>query len=150
MAKAMRAAAWVAGAAAIGFALYYLARYLRLRGFSRVRRTRPDFLFGLDVRAESLPADIAGAAQALAREGRLREALSLLYRGALVRFMDEGVEFLAGDTEGDCVRRVDAVASVPRRSYFRRIVALWQSLAYAHRAVDARDVEALALDWNAA
>jgi uncharacterized protein DUF4129 len=150
IAQATRAAAWIAGAAAIGFALYYLARYLRLRGFARAKGARPDFLFGMDVRAASLPADIAGTAQALAREGRLREALSLLYRGALVRFMDDGVEFLAGDTEGDCLRRVDAAASVPRRSYFHRIVALWQSLAYAHRPVDARDVEALAVDWNAA
>ena len=149
MAHAARAAAWIAGGVAIGFALYYLARYLRLRGFGRVRQTRPDFLFGLDVRPESLPDDIAGTARSLAREGRLREALSLLYRGALVRFMDDGIEFLAGDTEGDCLRRVDTSASVPRRSYFRRIVALWQALAYGHLAVDARDVEALALEWQA-
>jgi hypothetical protein len=148
LAKATRAAAWIAGALAIGFALYYLARYLRLRGFARVRQTRPDFLFGLDVRPQSLPDDIAGTARSLAREGRLREALSLLYRGALVRFMDEGIEFLAGDTEGDCLKRVDHAASVTRRSYFRRIVALWQALAYGHFAVDAREVEALALEWQ--
>ena len=79
----------------------------------------------------------------------MREALSLLYRGALVRFMDEGIEFLSGDTEGDCLRRVDAAAAVPRRSYFRRIVALWQSLAYGHIAVDAGEVERLALEWQA-
>ena len=148
IARAARAAAWIAGGIAIGFALYYLARYLRLRGFGRVRQTRPDFLFGLDVRPESLPADIAGAARSLAREGRLREALSLLYRGALVRFMDDGIEFLAGDTEGDCLRRVDTAASVPRRSYFRRIVGLWQALAYGHFTVDAAEVEALALEWQ--
>jgi hypothetical protein len=149
LAQAMRVGAWAAGAAAIGFALYYLARYLRLRGFGRARQTRPDFLFGLDVRPRSLPDDIAGTAQSLARAGRLREALSLLYRAALVRFMDEGIEFLAGDTEGDCLKRVDAAAVVPRRSYFRRIVALWQPLAYGHLAVDAGEVEALALEWQA-
>lgn len=149
VAQGARAAVWIAGAILIGIALFYLARYLRLRGFARARRTRPDFLFGLDVRPQSLPADIPGTAAALAREGRLREALSLLYRGALVRFMDEGIEFLAGDTEGDCIRRVDAAAAVPRRSYFRRIVASWQALAYGHLAVEAREVEALALEWPA-
>ena len=149
LASAARASAWVVGAAAIAFALYHLARYLRLRGLGRTRQARPDFLFGLDVRPQSLPDDIPGAARMLAREGRLREALSLLYRGALVRFMDEGIEFLAGDTEGDCMHRVEASASVPRRSYFRRVVASWQALAYGHFAVDAAEVESLALEWQA-
>ena len=148
LAAASRAAAWILGAAVIGFALFHLARYLRLQGFDRSRQARPDFLFGLDVRPQSLPDDIPGTARALARDGRLREALSLLYRGALVRFMDEGIEFLAGDTEGDCMKRVDAAANVPRRSYFRRVVALWQALAYGHFAIDASQVETLAMEWQ--
>ena len=147
LAAASRAAVWIAGAAVLGFALFHLGRYLRLQGFGRTRQARPDFLFGLDVRPQSLPDDIPGTARALAREGRLREALSLLYRGALVRFMDEGIEFLAGDTEGDCMKRVDAAAALPQRSYFRRIVALWQALAYGHFAIDAAQVETLALEW---
>jgi len=140
--------AWIAGGLVLAVALYYIARHLRLRARLSGPRSRPDFLFGLDVRPESLPADVAGAAAALAREGRSREALSLLYRGALVRLLDQGLEFLRGDTEGDCRRKVDRGAPEPVRAFFGRLVAAWQSLAYGHRAVDTGAVLALAEEWQ--
>jgi hypothetical protein len=143
-----RAAAWVAAALALGFVLYYLARYLRIHRFANLAQRRPDFLFGLDVRAESLPADVAGTAESLARDSRLREALSLLYRGALVRLMDAGIEFRHGDTEGDCMRRVEAAERAARKAYFRKLVDAWQSLAYGHHAVEPAAVAALARDWR--
>ena len=143
-----RGAAWTAAAFAIGFALYQLAKYLRAHSLRRGPRARPDFLFGLDVRAASLPADVAGAAEQAARAGRVREALSLLYRGALVRFMDEGLDFRRGDTEGDCVAHVAREAVAPRAAYFRRLVGAWQSLAYGHQPVDAAAVVELASAWR--
>ena len=149
LAEISRGAAWTAGAIAIAFALYYLAKYVRVHGFGPVRRARPDFLFGMDVRPESLPDDVAGVALDLAQAGRLREALSLLYRGCLVRFIEEGIEFQKGDTEGDCTRRVDAAAAPGRRAYFRRIVDSWQELAYGHFAVTNERVTRLAREWNA-
>ena len=146
--SATRAIAWVAAAAVIAFALYYLARYIRMHGLAGARRARPDFLFGFDVRPGSLPDDVGAAAEALAREGSIRSALSLLYRGALVRFMDEGLELLHGDTEGDCVRRVEAFAAPKRRLYFMRLVLAWQSHAYGHRDIDRDAVVALAREWR--
>jgi hypothetical protein len=149
LAESVRVLAWIAGALLLAFALYHLARYLRLHGFlPRKRAQRPDFLFGLDVRPESLPRDVSAAAEALARQGRAREALSLLYRGALVRFMDEGIEFLQGDTEGDCMRRVDAGIASDRRAYFHRLVAAWQTLAYGHRPLAAGVLATLAREWR--
>jgi hypothetical protein len=148
MSELSRAAAWVAAALALGFVLYYLARYLRVHRFANLAQRRPDFLFGLDVRAESLPEDVAGTAESLARESRLREALSLLYRGALVRFMDAGIEFRHGDTEGDCMRRVEAAERTGRKAYFRALVDAWQSLAYGHRVVEAAAVAELARGWR--
>jgi hypothetical protein len=139
---------WVAGGGLLLFGLYYLARYLRLHGFTRARTQRPDFLFGLDVRPGSLPADIPGTAEALAREGRVREALSLLYRGALVRFMDDGIEFQQGDTEGDCTRRVEAAETPRRKAYFARLVTHWQVLAYGHHAVTPEAAITLARGWR--
>jgi hypothetical protein len=147
-AQIARAAAWVTAACAIGFALYQLAKYLRARSLRTSPRARPEFLFGLDVRAGSLPDDVAGAAGNAARAGRVREALSLLYRGALVRFMDEGLDFRRGDTEGDCLARVAREAGTSRAGYFRRLVAAWQSLAYGHQAVDAAAALALATEWR--
>ena len=148
IAEAARALAWIAAGAAILFALYYLARYIRLHGMERVRQQRPDFLFGLDVRPESLPDDVAAAAEKLASESRVREALSLLYRASLVRFMDAGIEFLQGDTEGDCMRRVEAAETPRRKSYFRRLVMHWEILAYGHHAVSPEAAIGLARAWR--
>jgi len=143
-----RYATWILGGLALAVVLYLLARYARLRGFGAGQAERPDFLFGLDVRPESLPEDVAGTAAALAKEGRTREALSLLYRGALVRFLDQGMEFLRGDTEGDCLRKVEHNARDTARQYFRRLVSAWQSLAYGHRPVGTEAVVALAGEWR--
>ena len=143
-----RGAAWTAAACAIGFALYQLAKYLRANPLRRGPRARPDFLFGLDVRAASLPTDVASAAEQAARAGRVREALSLLYRGALVRFMDEGLDFRRGDTEGDCVSQVARAVAAPRAAYFRRLVGAWQSLAYGHQPVDGQAALELANAWR--
>ena len=144
-----RVVAWIAGAALLAFVLYHVARYIRMHRFGAAGPRRPDFLFGMDVRPESLPDDVAGTAESLARQEKLREALSLLYRGALVRFMDAGVEFRQGDTEGDCMRRVEAGEAAARKSYFHRLVDSWQSLAYGHHAVEAAHVGALAREWRA-
>jgi Domain of unknown function (DUF4129) len=147
--ESARALTWGAAALVAGTLLYHLARYFRLRGFERGPRARPDFLFGLDVRPESLPDEIAATAATLARAARIREALSLLYRASLVRFMDEGLEFASGDTEGDCLRRADGAATPKRREYFHRLVNAWRSLAYGHRHVAPDDVVALAVEWSA-
>ena len=145
---AVRVIAWGAAVAVVAFALYFLARYVRARGLARARAARPDFLFGLDVRPGSLPDDVGAAAEELARQGAMRNALSLLYRAALVRFMDDGLEFLQGDTEGDCIRRVESFSAPKRRFYFMRLVLAWQSLAYAHRAIDGDALIALAREWR--
>ena len=148
-ARAARVAAWVAGCVVVAFLLYYLARYVRLHGYGQGRRARPDFLFGLDVRPESLPADVASTAEALARAVRVREALSLLYRASLVRFIDEGLEFTQGDTESDCVRRVERTVAPRRRIYFNRLVNAWQVLAYGHRPISPAVAEEFAREWRA-
>ena len=128
--EATRVIAWVAGGGLLLFGLYYLARYLRLHGFSRVRTQRPDFLFGLDVRPPA-PDRRPGTAENLAREGRVREALSLPRRvGAL---LDSGIEFQQGDTKATAWR-VEA-AETPGAAVLRAPGQHWQVLAYGHHAV---------------
>ncbi len=108
----------------------------------------PDALFGLAVTPESLPEDVAGTAARLAREGRLRDALSLLYRAALsVLVHRDHVPLAEGDTEGDCVRA--ARKALPRggAEYFARLVLAWQRAAYAGRLPQAAEAEALAREW---
>jgi hypothetical protein len=45
--------------------------------------SRPAALFGMELAPDTLPADVPEAAARLAAAGKLRDALSLLYRGAL-------------------------------------------------------------------
>ena len=74
---------WISAGILLAVALVYLRRVIpepRLRDAARYRP--PDALFGFDLAPAALPEDIAGVAAEMARTGRLREALSLLYRGA--------------------------------------------------------------------
>lgn len=109
----------------------------------------PDTLFGLAVAPESLPGDVAAAAIAAAHAGRLREALSLLYRGALSALVHRhAVRLEPGDTEGDCVRLAAGALAPPAAGYFAALVGAWQHAAYAGRDADLARVEALAEQWR--
>ena len=125
--------AWVAFAAGVVALVLFLRRYLpELLGENPDRYRPPDALFGLAVTPESLPDDVAGTAARLAREGKLREALSLLYRGALsVLVHRDHVPLAEGDTEGDCLRAARRALPTAGADYFGRLVRAWQGAAYA-------------------
>jgi hypothetical protein len=104
----------------------------------------PSALFGMDLAPEKLPEDVAAAAAGLAREGRLREALSLLYRGALSELVHKrGLQLLPSHTEGEAVQ----LAGVP---YFAALVDVWRAFAYGNRPLEAGRVEALAQGYREA
>jgi hypothetical protein len=150
LAQFLRILAYAAIALAVLFLLYYLLRRFDLIGRERPSYIPPDTLFGLDVRPESLPEDVAAAALELARKGELLKALSLLYRGALVTLLHrDGVELASGDTEDDCLRKSRQRIPDPSVAYFARLLAAWQRLAYARREVPRAEVETLCGDWRA-
>jgi hypothetical protein len=150
MAYGLRALAWGIGAAAIVGLLYILIRKLDRRDW-RPTRSRPDMLFGLDVRPDSLPEDIPAAARQALAAGEARLALSLLYRGALVSLIADGrFDIAPGDTEGVCARQVAAsyggvTAEKPR--YFWQLVSGWQRIAYARAGVAANEIAPLIDAW---
>ncbi len=149
-AEVSQALAWIAAGIGVAVLLVLARRYvLPLLAHDPDTYRPPDALFGLAVTPESLPDDVAGTAARLAREGRLREALSLLYRGALsVLVHRDHVPLAQGDTEGDCVRA--ARKALPRggADYFGRLVAAWQRAAYAGRLPEAGEAQALASEWT--
>jgi hypothetical protein len=136
---------WLGAGALIAYALWWAARMLpRFRGPPPEPYRPPAALFGMDLAPEKLPIDVGAAAAALAREGKLREALGLLYRGALSELVHKrGVQLLASHTEGEAVR----LAKVP---YFGALVDAWRQCAYARRMPRAADVERLANDYRGA
>jgi len=142
---------WLLAAAAVIIALLAARRYLPALLESREERYRPpDALFGLNVPPESLPDDPASVALDLALRGKLREALSLLYRSALTALVHtHHVPLTEGYTEGDCVRAARAVVTPEAAQYFERLVGVWQAAAYAGRTPDAANVGELAREWPA-
>jgi hypothetical protein len=142
--------AWVVAGVLVVLALIYLWRFVPRRGDRAVEYTPPDVLFGLEVAPQSLPGDIPGTAAALAREGRIREALSLLYRGALSSLVHQHLVALSeGDTEDDCVRAARSRLPASAYDYFGNLVRSWQSTAYADRPPAAETVLRYCEEWQA-
>jgi hypothetical protein len=136
---------WIAGAICVAVAVVWAIRILRQRApAAPVPERGVTTVQGLDIRPESLPGDIGAAALALLEAGREREALSLLYRGALSRAVHRyGIAILPSATEGEALRAVNATLDPPRAAYFADLVALWQRAVYAGERVSAKPIDRL-------
>lgn len=143
-----QAVLWLLAIMAIVLILYALRKFLPEPRLRKVAYRPPDTLFGLEVAPETLPEDVAAAAAEAARAGRMREALSLLYRGALSALVHRHeVALQAGDTEGDCVRAANRALPAEVAAYFGRLVGTWQAAAYAGQLPALAGIERLCGDW---
>jgi hypothetical protein len=96
------------------------------------RAARPARLFGLDLDPVTLPEDLLGTARRAWSEGRSIEAMSLLYRGALIRLVDHhGVEIPESATEYECVALVDARDEPEPARVFVALTDAWVGVRYA-------------------
>ena len=145
LAKAAEVALWAVAIAALGYALWWLARRLpRMDDARREGYEPPAALFGMELAPDTLPADVPEAAARLAAAGKLRDALSLLYRGALSELVHKrGVQLVAGHTEGEAVR----LAGMP---YFAALVDAWRRCAYARRIPSSEEIQSLVTTYKAA
>lgn len=108
----------------------------------------PDILFGMDIRPESLPDNLPEAARHLWQQGQLREAMSLLYRGALARLVNvEHVALHSGHTEGDVVNLAKQHLQNQQFVYLKSLTKHWQMVAYAHRNLSDEIIEHLLNNW---
>jgi len=124
---------WVAGAIGIALLVVWLLRIFSTRRLRGPEAEAPAVnSSSLDLRPESLPADIGAAARELLDAGRSREALSLLYRGALSRAVHRfGLRIAEADTENDVLRAVAAGLDAPRARFVADLARLRQAAAYA-------------------
>ncbi len=110
---------------------------------------RPETLFGLDLRPESLPADVVAAAEQAWAAGQAALAMSLLYRGALAHVVGRlAIEIPASATEGECVGIVAGGASEPLSADFAALTHGWQLVAYAQRTPAALHFAAWCDRWR--
>ena len=101
-------------------------------------------LFGLDLDPRSLPDDLVAAARAAFARGAAVEALSLLYRGALVRLTEgDGLEIPQSATELECVRLARRAHSPDRTRVFDELTRLWLAARYADEPPSGDRFEAL-------
>jgi hypothetical protein len=99
---------------------------------------------GLDLDPDSLPADVVAAARALWARGEAIAALSLLYRGALVRLGERGaLRIPESATEFECLRMIRRTQAEPIARSFGSLTNAWIGARYAHRQPDAREFESL-------
>ncbi|MGF6087698.1 DUF4129 domain-containing protein [Pseudomonas sp. 18173] len=114
----------------------------------KATRPLPQQAFGLDLKPESLPADIASSAESL-WQTQPREALGLLYRALLSRLMhDFSITLKAADTEGQVLRRVERLQRPALLAYSKDLTGHWQNMAYGHRLPPAQVQQELCNGWR--
>lgn len=112
------------------------------------RRNAPQQMFGLQVSAESLPSDIASAAERLWQQSP-REALGLLYRALLSRLLTEyQLPLRNADTEGQVLEHIAHLNRPPLHAYSQTLTHHWQTLAYGHQAPSLEVQKSLCEDWR--
>ncbi|MGQ3054184.1 MAG: DUF4129 domain-containing protein [Roseateles sp.] len=141
----LRVAIWLVGAGLLIWVLLRLRDWLgRGSGGAALQAEPPTHVGTLDIRPESLPADIGVAALSLWQRGEERAALSLLYRGALSRLAHGyGVPIRAASTERECQALAAPRLKPASQAFLAQLVGAWQTVAYARRQVPGDAMEAL-------
>lgn len=137
---------WVAGAFAAAISGIWVYRTLKARGPAPKPIAPPAVtrIGELDIRPESLPEDIGAAALALADDGKTRDALSLLYRGALSRAVHRfRVPIGDSHTEDEVLRAIGAALDASRVSYVSELIAVWRRAVYAGKPVSGEPIRRL-------
>lgn len=136
-------------------ALFLLIKYRQHLHFGWAKKTvplivKPKTLFGLDLREESFPDDVATSALTLYQEKHYREAMALLYRATLAYLVQHyHFDLKTGATEGDCLYWVtQTLADSEQISYFSTLAQAWQLTAYAHQCISEKEMRWLCDNWS--
>jgi hypothetical protein len=150
LARGVEIGLWVVLAVAVIWLL--MKRTYWLKWFAVQRKipayAAPAMLFGLDLQPQSLPDDIPATAWQLGQAGQMREALGLLYRGALAHWVTHGMARPGSNaTEGDCMRLFNTTATPEAGAYFSALTQAWQRVAYAGRSPQSDALQQLCANW---
>ncbi|HEX6706756.1 MAG TPA: DUF4129 domain-containing protein [Albitalea sp.] len=146
LSESARVLIWLLGATALAVLAVALRRWIRVRADAAAAAAPalPTHVRELDIRPDSLPADIAAAARTLWLAGEQRAALSLLYRGALSRLVhDHAVPVRAASTESECVALAQGALAGAGGAFVERLVGAWELAVYGARTPQTDGVLAL-------
>jgi len=146
-----RALVWLLALAALAALIVGSRRWWSVHGQALVAASTrlPSHVRELDIRPESLPAEIGAAVRAAWLAGEHRAALSLLYRGALSRLAHGlGVPIEDSSTEGDCIRLAEATLGDERSAFAARLIGAWQLAVYGNRRLPTPLVLTLCDDFD--
>ena len=150
--QSARVLVWILIAIAAGLIVIYVVRLLSRMEGGVGRGTKfvaPSHVQDLDIRPESLPADIGAAVRALWDRGEHRAALALLYRGLLSRLVHVyAVPIRDSSTEGDCLVLAARHVNDARSRYAQRLVRVWQRAVYGGEAIENESVYALCTEFG--
>lgn len=128
----------------------WLRTFVSRRGPRRPQDVKPapTQLFGLELGTETLPDDVASAAEHLWAT-QPREALGLLYRGLLNRLLhDFNVPLKSADTEGQVLERVHLLQQPQLLAFSDELTRHWQNLAYGHHLPPTSAQQQLCSEWR--
>jgi hypothetical protein len=158
-ANSARRLVWIAGGVLLALVIVSLVRMRKRRPgrAAAIVFTPPTHVRDLDIRPETLPADIGAAARALWDSGDRRAALALLYRGLLSRLIHvHRVPIRDSSTEGDCLELAARHLTDAPRHYAAGLIRAWQRFVYGGEELQTALVQTLcdgfaaALDGRAA
>jgi hypothetical protein len=145
IAEGTRVFVWVVIGLLLLLLVAYLARFFRaLPKAPKARDAAPTHVRDLDIRPESLPADVGGAAWELWGRGEHRASLALLYRGLLSRLVHAySTPIRSSSTEGECLQLARERLPQAPGEFAARLIRVWQRAVYGGREAQAEEVREL-------
>jgi hypothetical protein len=145
--SASRLIMWIAIVLLVGLLALFLKRVFGGYRYTTTQSQAPDaptHVQEMDIRPESLPDDIGGAALTLWERNDHRASLALLYRGLLSRLVhSHGVPIRESTTEADCLNLAVPRLRADTAEYTTLLVRVWQHAVYGAREPAESDVRAL-------
>ena len=112
---------------------------------------KPKAIMGMDLQDTELDKDIVQKAKSLWNDGENRQALALLYRSSLYRFLhDFHLPLKESFTEYDCLKSVNENCSKETHTYFKSLTDSWVMMAYAEQAPEDQHFNSLCDQWQRA
>ncbi len=146
-------AAWALGGMLFLFIIYKIGQHRQWFKFqARVSHRKADIpsrLFGLDLSQNTLPDNIVDNVLKLLNQDEIRKALSLLYRGTLVRLINDfNLTIPASATENECLKIIESKQKKNEVIFFKTLTNIWLAMAYGHIIPQRKVIEKVCMTWK--